>query len=393
MAHVTINAPADPGLANVWRSAIEKFLARTGRAPATPEDLRDVTRHYHEMLMRPHGALAEIVSLYVRETPVPPQYTFPAGPIERRYRFRDVELKPGLVVRLLRDDEVSACQASVREAGIHEDPEGNVRRWWRSTHCWPTVVEYRGRIWQYDFFHVHPHGQHVHAGHTRRPFRDRSAAFWREVRRPVLEQLIGHGFSYMESIIRADRRDWVEVMVRSFDATETGTTVDGRWVRLRYDLARSLSACTGWPARRTANVPGVLEITPAQAIERLEVAWGDRPRKADAIRMAEEWWLLDEATLLDIGGHVRVIRERSSEEARLAMLTPVDAPQPEVSAAIRAWCRAAGYRRVSSFLPIAQSRASAAMRAQVEANGFRVVREVRGPSGPALEVIAEVDSQ
>lgn len=60
---VTVNEPSDPALATLWRAAMSKFAARTGREAANRDDLREVIADYQHMVAKPRGSIEAVAQL------------------------------------------------------------------------------------------------------------------------------------------------------------------------------------------------------------------------------------------------------------------------------------------------------------------------------------------
>jgi len=180
--------------------------------------------------------------------------------------FEPVEVQPGLILRLLRREEMEALVPIVLETGLHGDDEARVRAivvsWWESRLCWPLGLFWQGRPKQYECYHVWPtrngdfeavRPTEAKAGFTTHLDLWRPRWFYREAGRVPLERLRAAGIRRMLSFPRADRPDWIRHLTETYGARELGVSRDGRTVALEYDLDRALRGCTGWPERRTAG--------------------------------------------------------------------------------------------------------------------------------------------
>ncbi len=288
--------------------------------------------------------------------------------------FAPVELLPGLVVRQLAGEDLAAYWPMAAAGSVGWITPSTMAEWQAEPdRNWLTVTEWKGRILQFDFFHLEHGVGEVRAGLTLRPARDRSSWFWREVRRPVLERLLALGYRTMHSRIRAHVAAWAETMARLWGATSV--QLPNGQTQMRYDLQTCLGLCEGWPLRPTAAAPGVHEVTAEEAAPLLEAAWGRHPGLPGALRLLEAAWHLDRAALLAVGPHVRAVRWRWGTTGALIALTPIQAPQPDVSALVREWLRAAGYTHLRVFVPAAQYSGSAAIRDQLAREGFMAVSD------------------
>jgi len=271
--------------------------------------------------------------------------------------------------------------------GVYLDPDGRLESWWRNPVVWPLVLEWLGRLLQFNVVQFPDRGDPVEARDvfTRHFTSERPHWFWRECQAVLWRRLLNEvGVTRLIGYVRSDRPDWIERLQGLYGGREVGRTVTGSAARMEYDPKIALAACTGWPRRRSAHGDGVREITLDEALPMIEAAWGERPRKAEALRIAEDWWSLDSATILEVSGHLRILRERFPEEARLAVLTPMPRVLPEIKSAVQGWAHAAGYRRITGIVPVAPERATHILeRDQPKA---RIVRQFSTPDGDVLEV-------
>jgi hypothetical protein len=218
--------------------------------------------------------------------------------------------------------------------------------------------------------------------------RERPHWFWREAERPVLERLQALGYTELLARTRKDRPDWIAALQRNY-----GATVLGEWdqytARLQFPLATALSKMKGWPARPTAPIPGLQEITPEQAEPLIEQAWGPgHPRLPLAKRLAHEWYHLDRAAILAAPDGIRVVRVRDAEAkvASIGWLTPMR-ELPSATPAVETWMRAVGFARVTAFVPAAQHRV---IRSLIEARGARTVTTRTFPRGDFVEITRDL---
>lgn len=284
---------------------------------------------------------------------------------ERIVPFRDASVLTGVTIRLMREDDIEAA----REAAWRLWPQRMeaIDAWWADPACWPTLTIWRDRVLQYDFFHLQERG-HVRAGLTLRPDSDRPPWFWRECRRPVIEQLLNAGYRTMDSYIRADRPDFVDAMRELWAASVDGYTADGQWVHLVYDLERCLAQCTGAPERK--SIPGwrydvgPYVVREAYAVEPLMEAltelWGStHPRLAVVMDELLAGWELDRGAVLaaERDGIIRAARmirpRRRPGWCVHTFLEPVTDTEAEdaLAEAGTVWQLAVGYEVASVFIP------------------------------------------
>jgi len=293
------------------------------------------------------------------------------APVARRIPFEAVELRPGLVVRLLADEERPAHLAAVQATGLYGDAITTLEQWWNDPHVWPTVVAWRGQILQYDYFHLLP-DRCVQAGLTLRPSRGRGQWFWSEMRRPVLEQLVGAGYRTMVSAIRADRRDWIETMKQLWQATETGTARDYRWVHLQYHLPTALAVAvpvvpqrrlSGWMWERDGVT--VREASDAEVAtdvpQHLAEHWIANPQRGDyVLGLLEAGVELDRGTVLvtEVTGQLEAVRmirphglDGGGTVGAFVALTRTQSLRVAVEAGVCRWALAAGYSTLLTWVP------------------------------------------
>ena len=64
-----VNAPADPGLAVLWRVAIARYRAAMGHAPERRDEFHEVIEAYHGMLNKQRGSLSSIIKERCADAP------------------------------------------------------------------------------------------------------------------------------------------------------------------------------------------------------------------------------------------------------------------------------------------------------------------------------------
>ena len=164
------------------------------------------------------------------------------------------------------------------------------------------------------------------------------------------------------------------------------------------------SRFTGWPPRRLVGFDET-----AGRLRVWEAAEADLPalrglidqtvpitRKPLALRMLEEWWHLDRATIL-LGArdgqlrYARAIRPRKGTVAGFAILSGVfDEPeQVQMGQAVLTWCKRAGYTSVTAFIPSAHL-PIAGIPGLMAATPMRVVAEHRQYREPFTELVVPV---
>jgi len=226
-------------------------------------------------------------------------------------------LKPGLVVRQIATGEMAEFRTAVSATGLYEDPDRVVDHF-LSNRSVVTVVVWRGRILQYETYHVPGTLKAtVGVGLALRSGHERPSWFWRECQRPIWEMLLSAGHTMMIAhLLATDREDFIQGLKDRWAVDEVGRQEGGKIILLRYDIPASLKRCVGWPERRTAGaawawtrgsvlVREVLETEYPACRARIVEAWGmGHPRAALSLRVFDDGAELDMATVIisEIGG-------------------------------------------------------------------------------------------
>lgn len=179
-----------------------------------------------------------------------------------------------------------------------------VHRWVTSPSTWCLGVYWRDAPLQYETYHFRGPGapREIMGGFNTHIDRERPHWFYREVGRPILEALVRLGVRSVHSYIRADRPDFAQYLAATHGHTIHGLAPNGRTIHVSCDPRQALAACTGWPARRTAQpvTRGRLTVSACgvdEALALLPGLWiGASPTRA---RLAER--LLHERYWLDCG--------------------------------------------------------------------------------------------
>lgn len=229
-------------------------------------------------------------------------------------------------------------------------------------HCWPLVWSFRGQPLQYEIINLNAARTSAIFSLTYHATRERPSWFHRELERPVFEALERLGVMRLESRTRSDRPDWIQSLQDNYGATELGTA--NGMARLLFPL--DLRRFTGWPARVALGH----DVTVGR-IRQWEATADDLPalrawiqeampvdRRPIALRMVDEWWHLDRATIL-LGArdgelrYARALRYRKEGNVASANLGPLyDDPELEdLGGALKSWCRRAGYATLTTFVP------------------------------------------
>lgn len=234
--------------------------------------------------------------------------------------------------------------------------------------------------------------------------RERPHWFWRECERPIFELFKKKGFEYIHSRARKDRPDWVNSLIKNYNATITAEYEKVYLMKFPLDL----SIFKGWPERKTlgpewqwrsgsytveeASITGLADI--------IQSSWGTHPRGTLALRMLYEWWNLDRATLLvakknDVIVDIRAIRHRKDDLCATGFLTPRKLLTVEDTRAIAPgmllWQKAAGYNRTSLFLEKAIYEQGRVPSGDFTDFGYQIVRERNDFRIPQVELEANID--
>jgi hypothetical protein len=230
--------------------------------------------------------------------------------------------------------------------------------------------------------------------------RERPHWFWREAERPVFEALKAVGVKKIQSRTRADRPDWIQALKDNYGAVETGEW-DSKTKRLEYPL--DLTIFKGWPARRllgfdmTTGPVRTWEATAAD-IPAMKVLAAQIPgaQRQIALRMIDEWWHLDRATIL-LGSrngnlrYIRAVRESRGTVAAIANLATLfdEVGQGAMGTHVKTWARQVGYTALRSLFP-SRLVSTAAAQAQIARSGARVVGERTQYLEPFTEIVTDL---
>lgn len=382
-------------------------LADDGRTLLIPQDDRQAWRLLHargRYGRAAYQALASVRELRQRipgilpvEAPgpsVPPARALPGLP----YAFAEVA---GLQWRPIHPDDLDAMTTESVAAGMlaatcptPEDggqcqpPEAHawlmLARRTTDLLAWSMVLEFQGRPLQYEIVMNEGEGRALYS-FTLHTQRERPSWFWREAERPIFEGLQAHGIETLVSRTWNIREDWIQSLIDNYGAIDRGP-FDAFTRRLEFPL--NLGRFQGWPSRRqvgfdqTTGAVRVWEATAADlpAVRQLIQATVPQGQRAIAMRILEEWFHLDRATLL-LGSkdgtlrYARVVRHRKATQASLAFVGALfDEPeQATVTTSIRSWMQQAGYTTASSFVP-ERLMTNPNMQAQLTRAGATVVR-------------------
>ncbi|HJR01832.1 MAG TPA: hypothetical protein VKA83_09385 [Methylomirabilota bacterium] len=242
--------------------------------------------------------------------------------------------------------------------------------------------------------------------------RERPSWFWREAERPVFEHLLNANVRHLQSDTRADRPDWIASLTANYGARVIGTArpdLEGQPMVTRLDFPLDLGVFQGWPLRKrlgfdqSTGAVRTWEATEADlpAVEQLirETVPPDLGQRATALRMVQEWWHLDRATLL-LGAqdgtlrYARMLRHRRPGVASLATVGGLfDEPgMLQSSRHVGAWAFRAGYTTLSSFVK-QQLVDHPKMQAAFARGDARVVRTRADWKEPFVEVEIPVKSR
>ena len=273
---------------------------------------------------------------------------------------------------------------------------------------WALALTFAGRPLQVELLRLDDAAEAVTIDLTLRATRERPSWFWREALRPLVEACAALGRTRFDvwSGMEPGARAWRTFYAEQVGARQTVDSSDGRRIGFfrsggtRWTWPVDLSPFTGWPARRTVGfdqVDGrvrVWEATEAElpAVRQLIADQVPIARRAIALRMVDEWWHLDRATLL-LGArdgelrYARAIRPRKGAVAGFSILSGVfDEPeQRQMGQAVLAWCKAAGYETVTGFIPTA-TWTHAGVQHLMAASPHRVVAEHRHFREPFTEI-------
>ncbi len=310
--------------------------------------------------------------------------------------FAPLEIRSGVVVRLMTPVEMREWAYLVHESGLYREDidaiQRRLDRWWRNPATWPLGVFWRGKPLQYEAYHLAPpkgtqisvHDDDwedptpgvVRVGFNSHVDRERPRWFYREAGRLAIERLAAAGYREMVAYVRSDRPDWIDYLVRTYGATNDGPVGTGLTSRVRYQLSSAIAAATGWPGRRSLGSgwqwthPGsglvVREMQPEELAETsaaLAGLWGGESHPAVLLvrRLLAEHWELDDGTVLlarrgDALAGVFTSRLRREGVAQHAVLVRYGDGQDDVLWRVMGhaqleWARQAGYRTVVMMLP------------------------------------------
>src|SRR6185436_3640200 len=196
---------------------------------------------------------------------------------------------------------------------------------------------------------------------------------------------------------RKNRPDWVQALKDNYGAVQIAERE--HTIHLEYPLEAMARAAKGWPARKTVGQVGAgavtyLEGTEADfpAVEALIDA-DLPPARAAFVKLGmQERYHLDRATLLlgHVGGRLvdaRMIRERRGTTGSVFQLSrasrgAADRPLADAQAA---WAKAAGYTRLTRFIPESLIQ-HPDIQASLVATGARVVAIRNQFKEPFIEV-------
>lgn len=248
--------------------------------------------------------------------------------------------------------------------------------------AWQMALSFQGRPLQFEVIPIE--GDLATFSLTYHMNRERPHWFWREAEKPVYEALRAAGVKRIQSRTRADRPDWIQSLKDNYGAVETGEW-DAKTKRLEYPL--DLNVFKGWPARRqvgfdqTTGRVRTWEATDADLPAVRQLIRNTIPvgQRAVALRMLDEWWHLDRASIL-LGArdgslrYARATRHRKGTRGALAFLSGVfDEPtQGQMAAHVKAWCRQAGYTTMTTMIPT-RNLANSHIQAHLARAGSRIV--------------------
>lgn len=169
-------------------------------------------------------------------------------------------------------------------------------------------------VWKNEIIQIETYGfdkfksQFIYAHFTDHIDRVRPWWFWQLMARPVFEKFLNSEIFYIKTVIRKDRREWVDFLKKAYNAIELGE--DERGYRLYYSIEKSLeNMLKDWPERQSLGADwkfekdGVLvregrEEDFSILYQAMDESWGINPRKELALKILEDRWILDRASLL-----------------------------------------------------------------------------------------------
>jgi hypothetical protein len=301
---------------------------------------------------------------------------------------------PGVEIREMTEVEAAQLEARVAASGLYPEPAqqlaARVQLWWEDPRCWPLAIAWQGTPLQFECYHFAADRPGVVvAGFTTHLDRGRPHWFWRECEGPIFTALQAAGATTIESFIRADRQDWVAALVANYGAANRGPVANGRYTRLEYDLADSLTRFTGFPPPRTAGPSWtfaqgavvVREEANLSVVRALMTAsWGaDHPRLPDMLATLDERTALDQGTVLvgavnGVDADAYVIRQRRPAMSSMSSLTQFR-PAPNAGVTLKGvatWQQLVGYQQASVYVLDSrlQGGAAAAWTQWIQRNGF-----------------------
>jgi hypothetical protein len=344
------NVPRDERLHHIYSDALAWAMRRG--LPVTDENVQPIYESFLERYREADGSIN------------PDKQAF-ATPAELPYAFPDV---PGLIVRLATLDDVPLVVGTLVRRGNYSVERGQVLIEDAIKHrlCWAFLWEWNGKPLQFEALFLGTQGD-VYLGYTVHLTRERPHWFWRELERPLWRWVREAGFTYVGSLLRADRSFWLPVLKENYKAEVVEDKVNEQFIPLR--LPARDDVFQGWPARRTAGPDWSLtfgNITFREATE------ADFPAIADSIatnfkrlsrrdiveEILDAWWHLDRAAILlgyENGAlkYARAVRTRRGNDANISMLNPISRSVGNLTAtyAFGQWLKALGYETVTSFIP------------------------------------------
>jgi hypothetical protein len=220
----------------------------------------------------------------------------------------DKEFLPGLRICSCDENDIDLLESQMVNSGLYTTDEAwfLASQWIDDSMNWAVKTVWKDRILQIEIFHFNIDASTVGGGFTAHIDRTRPFWFWRQMSKPVLECLYGHGFESIMSSVRKDKVNWIDFLKVAYGHEQLREAQDGFILRLK--IKDALQRIGDWPARKTMGTwkwekGGVMvrEATESDfpAIKQaMDVSWGDSSRKALALTMLEDRWTLDKAALL-----------------------------------------------------------------------------------------------
>jgi hypothetical protein len=248
------------------------------------------------------------------------------SPVAKRFEPDfDTEFLPGLKICSCDENDIDLLESQMVNSGLYNTEEAwfLAAQWLDDPMNWAVKTVWKDRVLQIEIFHFNIDARTVGGGFTAHIDRTRPLWFWRQMSKPVLQCLYGHGFESIKSSVRKDKVKWTEFLKDAYGHELLRETADG--LILRLQIKDAIQKIGDWPARRTMGADWKWEkdgVTVREAIEAdfpniqqaMDISWGKSERKALALTMLEDRWILDKAAILLASFNGEIIDGRTFRE-------------------------------------------------------------------------------